>query len=380
MGERRLDAVCEITMGQAPDGDSYNTVGEGLPLIAGASDFGERHPVPQKFTTAPGKVCTSGDIILGIRATIGEKVISDGEYCLGRGVAGLRAKAGLDSRYLWHWLSHVAPVLATKARGATFKQVSREDIGELRIDLPGIAEQRRIAGILDKTDTLRAKRRNAFAQLDTLTQSIFLDMFGDPIENPKGWRESEFRKLCERITVGIVVRPASYYVSAGIPALRSLNIKPGKISLDDLVYFSRNDNDGKLSKTKLRAGDVVLVRSGQPGTAAVVPAELDGINAIDILIATPSMDLVDSTFLCVFFNSAGGRDLVLSEQRGQIQKHLNVGSLGKAEIPCPPLELQRRFSGYIAAVERLKVSFDAMLAEHDALFASLQHLAFRGEL
>lgn len=349
-------------------------------MIAGAGDFGEVHPAAKKFTTAPSKVCAPGDIVLGIRATIGEKVVADREYCLGRGVAGLRPRAELDSRYLWHWLTRVAPVLAAKAKGATFKQVNREDIGELQVALPPLPEQRRIAEVLDRAEALRAKRRAALAQVDTLTQSIFFDMFGDPISNPKKWPTVRFEEICERVTVGIVVRPASYYVSEGVPALRSLNIKPGKIVLQDLVFFSKADSETKLSKTKLNAGDVVLVRSGQPGTAAVVPRELDGVNAIDLLIATPAPQLADSTFLCHFFNSAGGRDLVLSRQRGQVQKHLNVGSLNEAIVPLPAIDLQRDFGRRVGAVEKLTATYRASLMELDSIFASLQHRAFRGAL
>ncbi len=250
----------------------------------------------------------------------------------------------------------------------------------LEVPLPPLAEQRRIAQVLDRAEALRAKRRAALAQLDTLTQSIFLDMFGDPVTNPKRWPTVALGRICERVTVGIVVRPASYYVPSGVPALRSLNIRPGKIVLEDLVYFSETDNKTKLAKTKLRAGDIVLVRSGQPGTAAVVPPQLDGVNAIDLLIATPSSASGDSNFLCAFFNSAGGRDLVLSKQRGQVQKHLNVGSLSEATIPLPPIELQREFARRVTAVERLKAAHRSSLARLDALFASLQHRAFRGEL
>ena len=167
---RRLASVCDLTMGQAPAGDSYNTDGLGLPLIAGAGDFGETYPAAKKFTTAPGKLCAPGDIILGIRASIGEKVLADREYCLGRGVAGLRARRGLDDRYLWHWLTGIVPILAAKSKGATFKQVNREDIGELTLELPSLGEQRRIAEVLDRAEALRAKRRAALAQVDTLTQ------------------------------------------------------------------------------------------------------------------------------------------------------------------------------------------------------------------
>jgi len=104
------------------------------------------------------------------------------------------------------------------------------------------------------------------------------------------------------------------------------------------------------------------------------------VNAIDLLIATPLPTLGDSAFLCAFFNSAAGRDLVLSSQRGQVQKHLNVGSLNQAKVPRPPIELQRDFARRVAAVENLKASYRASLAELDALFATLQHRAFRGEL
>ncbi len=205
-------------------------------------------------------------------------------------------------------------------------------------------------------------------------------MFGDPVANPKGWQTIECANICERITVGIVVKPASYYVPSGVPALRSLNIKPGYISLEDLVYFSEHDNNTKLAKTKLKTGDLVIVRTGQPGTSSVVPADLDGINAIDLLIATPKPDIVNSVFLSQFFNSSGGRSIVLTAQRGQVQKHLNVGSLNESCIPLPPIELQKEFSRRVSAVEKLKTAHKSSLAELDELFASLQYRAFRGEL
>lgn len=181
-----LGEVCEIIMGQAPKGETYNTNGDGLPLVGGASDFGVAFPKPKKFTSAPTKISKPGDIILSIRATIGPKVEADGQYCLGRGVAALRAKSRLDRRYLWHWLTQSTNTLLGKARGATFLQVSSDDIKSLPLPLPPLEEQRRIAAILDKADALRQKRKQAIALLDSLTQSIFLEMFGDPISNPRG--------------------------------------------------------------------------------------------------------------------------------------------------------------------------------------------------
>ena len=99
-GETRLDKVCEIIMGQAPPGDAYNHDGEGWPLIAGAGDFGELYPHAKKHTKAARKVSREGDIVLSIRASIGDHILADGEYCLGRGVAALRPRRELNARYL----------------------------------------------------------------------------------------------------------------------------------------------------------------------------------------------------------------------------------------------------------------------------------------
>ena len=376
-----LSAVCDISMGQAPKGDSYNATRRGFPLIAGAGDFGELTPAPKKYTDAPTKLSRPGDLILCIRATIGDRNWSDKEYCLGRGVAGLRAKdADLSQAYLGQWLDHVAPVLRTQGRGATFLQVSKSDIASLQIPLPPLDEQKRIAGILDAADALRAKRREALAQLDTLLQSTFIDLFGDPVTNPMGWEMVNGGRVSRRLTVGIVVKPACYYQPTGVPAIRSLNVRTNKIEIASLVYVSAENNEGRLKKTRIWKDDVLLVRSGQPGTAAVVPAELDGVNAIDILILTPDQHVAHPVYLSNYFNSAGGKRMVLSAQCGQIQKHLNVGSLRSAPIPLPPLDLQRRFATIVESVEQQKARQRAHLAELDTLFASLQSRAFRGDL
>ena len=328
------------------------------------------------------KLVPSGALLLAMYgATVGRLGILGIDATTNQAVCHIIPDPNMaDVRFLFHALSNQVSTLISRSVGGAQPNISQGIIRDLELPLPSLAEQRRIAEVLDKAEALRAKRRAALTQLDSLAQSLFLDLFGDPISNPKCWPNVRFKEICERVTVGIVVKPASYYVSKGVPALRSLNIKPGKILLRDLVYFTKTDNETKLAKTKLKAGDLVLVRSGQPGTAAVVPHELDGVNAIDLLIATPLPKLTDATFLCEFFNSTGGRDLVLSRQRGQVQKHLNVGSLNQAIIPLPPINRQREFARRVRAVDKLKTTQRASLSDLDALFASLQHRAFRGEL
>ena len=153
-----LKEVCDVTMGQAPPGSSYNTQNDGFPLVAGAGDLGPLNPIPKNYTTAPTRISSVGDIILCIRATIGDVNWSDREYCLGRGVSGLSPHEDIvDPLYLWYWLQASKKILSREARGSTFKQISRDAIESMRIPLPPLPEQRRIAAILDKAYTIRRK-------------------------------------------------------------------------------------------------------------------------------------------------------------------------------------------------------------------------------
>ena len=293
-------------------------------------------------------------------------------------LAALASGDKVNSRFLLRWLQANSP--ARLIANPAYPSIKISTIRSERIPLPPLAEQKRIAAILDAADDLRAKRRESLAQLDTLLQSTFLDMFGDPVTNPMNWSIVAGEHIARRLTVGIVVKPASYYQDSGVPALRSLNVRANRIETDAMVYVSKEDNENRLKKTRVWEDDVLLVRSGQPGTAAIVPNSLDGVNAVDILILTPDQKTVHPVYICHYFNSPGGKRLVLGAQRGQIQKHLNVGALKAALIPLPPLDLQHHFAAIVKSIEAQKAKQRAHLAELDTLFLSLQSRAFEGEL
>ncbi len=291
--------------------------------------------------------------------------------------------ATLDDRYIYQYLrtpSVRAEGVRRMTGSAGQKRVPKAFLDALLVPLPSLQEQRRIAAVLDKADALRVQRRVAIAKLDELLQSVFIEMFGDPLTNSKGWIIQRLGDACEKVTVGIVVKPADWYVESGIPAIRSLNIGVNRIIQKNFVYFNETDNTGPLKKTMLRAGDVVVVRSGQPGKAAVIPPSLDGANAIDVLIARTNKEKMLPLFLSYFVNSQAGKQLVLAEQRGQVQKHLNVKQLSEAEIPLPPLDLQNRFAQIAEKIETQKQTMQRAAEKAETLFASLQHHAFSGKL
>lgn len=373
----RLDQVCEITMGQAPAGQSYNVEGQGLPLIAGAGDFGEVYPAVKKFTSAAGKMCRHGDIVLGIRATIGEKVVADRDYCLGRGVAGLRPKGGLHDRYLWHWLSEVGPVLASKAKGATFKQVNREDIGSLRIPLPSFFEQCGIAAILDKADELRAMRRAALAQLDTLTQSIFLDMFGEGSVVLQRWPTTPLGELLDFMTSGSRGW-AQYYGSDGSLFLRIQNVGRDEISLGDVAYVHAPDT-AEAKRTAVRPGDVLLSITADLGRTGVVPEGLGSafINQHLCILRTSALR---PRYLSAYLSSQSGQDQISRQNREAVKAGLNFDDIRSLLVPLPPHQLQDRFVQAASAVDVAARQCRDQLDELRALCASLQDRAFRDGL
>lgn len=377
---QRLDKVCDLVMGQAPQGESYNSDGIGLPLIAGAGDFGDVHPAAKKFTTAPGKVCRTGDIVLGIRATIGEKVVADREYCLGRGVAGLRARSGLDVRYLWHWLTYVAPALVSKAKGATFKQVNRQDIGELTIILPRLSEQRRVAEVLDRAEALSAKRRAALAQLDTLSRAIFLDMFGEPVRNAKHWPIEQLQNVVRKgtiVTYGIV--QAGDEFAGGVPYIRTGDIGDGEIIVPEL---RRTDPQiaARFARSRVEAGDIVMSIRATVGTTALVGQNLTGANLTQGTARIAPGESVDGAYLLGYLRAVGTQRWIEQQVKGATFREITLARLRELPVAVPPIALQHEFARRCASVEELRITQRASMRALDALFASLQHRAFRGEL
>lgn len=365
----KLGDVCEIVMGQAPPGHSYNYSGEGVPLIAGAGDFKNGDIVPTKFTTSPGRLSEPGDVVLSIRASIGAKVWSGGSYCLGRGVAAIRPQEGLDRSYLWHWLGANEAALAAKGRGATFLQVTRRDIADMPMQLPSMVEQRRIAAILDHADALRAKRRQALAHLDDLSQSIFHHMFG---HGP--WVRVPLGEVAKTSSGGTPNRATTGNFGGPIPWVKSGELHAGVVteSEESLTEAGLSSSAAKL----LPEGTVLLAMYG--ATAGVVG--LLGVPAATnqaVCAITPGPDLRTEYLVAALRARA---DVLLQRRSGGAQPNLSQASVRSLLVEMPPLSLQETFG---AIVGRLAAVCDQQLAAgglDDELFASLQSRAFRGEL
>jgi type I restriction enzyme, S subunit len=327
----------------------------------------------------------SGDVLLTIVGTIGRAAVVDdvSPLVFQRSVAVVRPRANrLTSRFLYHVTQSAGfqTQLDRAANKSSQAGVYLGKLGEVEIPLPPLPEQRRIAAILDQADALRAKRREALAQLDSLTQSIFIEMFGDPATNPRQWPVGRIADLLESASYGTSEKSSS---AGAFPVLRMNNLtRSGELDLRDLKYMELPE--ALRSKYLVRAGDVLFNRTNSTelvGKTAMVPPEAPPLAYAGYLIRLRVNAENSSTYLWRFLNT-GYAKLML---RGMCKSIIGMANINATEIQAmkialPPLALQQTFATRIQAVESLKATHRAALAESDALFASLQHRAFAGML
>ena len=262
---------------------------------------------------------------------------------------------------------------------AAYPSVRLSDVAKMEIPLPPLPEQRRIADVLDRAEALRAKRRAALAELDELTQSIFLDMFGDPATNPKGWPIRRIGDLLESASYGTSEKSAQ---TGEFPVLRMNNItRTGEMDFTDLKFMDLEP--AYRDRYLVRTGDVLFNRTNSPDLVGKtgVFRETKPMAYAGYLIRLRLNKDNDPEYLSAFLNTRYSKSMLRGMCKSIIgMANINATEIQKMRIPQPPLSLQREFAGRVAAVERLKAAQRASLAELDELFASLQHRAFRGEL
>ena len=287
----------------------------------------------------------------------------------------------INREYLGRFLPAALKEIEDDTPFVTVKHLSVKKLNEIKIPLPPLSEQKRIAGILDAADALRAKRREALAQLDTLLQSTFLDLFGDPVTNPKGW---EVTRLGDTAILENGDRSSKYpsgteILEEGILFLSTKNIKNSELILDTCQFISQQKFES-LSRGKLQRYDLVITLRGTLGSCAIFDCDHNtGFINAQILILR-SKETIHHVYLHNLIISAPICDHFAQLATGAAVKQLTGKQIGNLLIPLPPLSLQQRFTAIVEQVEVQKARMHAQLTELDTLFAALQQRAFNGEL
>jgi len=268
------------------------------------------------------------------------------------------------------------------------KRVPNEFLNDFPAPLPPIQEQKSIAHFLDcettRIDTLITKKRELIKLLEKKRAAIVteavtkgrdrhvplkdssLEWF-DGVEIPEHWRITRLKFLTSQITVGIVVTPAKYYVDSGIPCLRSLNVKEGKLLDTDLVFISSESNELHF-KSMIFEGDVVIVRTGQPGSTAVVDKRFHGANCIDLIIVRKSY-ILDSHYLSYLASSDFSKIQFELGSDGAIQQHFNVSTAANLQVLVPPLDEQKSIVSFL---DQKLFQFDKLTRQIDESVKELE--------
>ena len=290
----------------------------------------------------------------------------------------------LDVRYLYRFMDTYLDKLRRMSIGGVIKYIKIGNLTEAELPLPPILEQRRIAAILDQADALRAKRREALAQLDSLTQSIFIEMFGDPVINSKGWPETttlgEVANIASGVTKG---RNLTGKVTRTIPYLAVANVQEKSLNLSAVKKIDATEDE--IERYLLKWNDLLLTEGGDPdklGRGTLWKNELpECIHQNHIFRVRVTSEAVTPLFLNWLVGSQRGKKFFLrSAKQTTGIASINMTQLRSFPLLLPPIELQRDFENIAAGVAQQQAIHAASLAALDTLFASLQHRAFRGEL
>jgi type I restriction enzyme S subunit len=327
------------------------------------------------------KYCEAGDLLYAWSASFGPYRFAGPKsifhYHIWRVIPGEE----LDKTFAFHLLEEITTEVKSAAHGVAMLHMTKGGIEAWPIPLPPLAEQRRIAEVLDLAEALRAKRRAALAQLDSLTKSLFLDLFGDPATNPKGWPKVELGDVVK--LVGGYAFKSEDFAADGNAVVRISNLTGDGIDLDGIARIP-DDKLGKGVGYKIHPGDILIAMSGATtGKLGVVPLELSEDLYLNQRVGNYRIRdaaRIQREFLLGLLRSPFYQRFLWQLAAGVAQPNVSGWQLESAVVSLPPISLQREFARRVTAVEKLKTAQRASLAELDALFATLQHRAFRGEL
>lgn len=327
----------------------------------------------------------AGDVVICEGGEAGRAAIWDGRIPgmkFQKAIHRVRPTERLDARFLVHRLlaDYQSGRLVDYYTGATIKHLTGQDLARYRFPLPPIGEQRRIAAILNQADALRAKRREALAQLDSLTQSIFIQMFGDPSVNPRRWPTKALAELvAEDDTINYGVVQPGDDVDQGVPLIRVGDLIDGRVRH---AFLKRIDAsiEAAYRRSRLRGDEILVSCVGSIGVVALVSAVEKGFNIARAVARVRLTGNSSRMFVATHLQSESVQRYFTRELRTVSQPTLNIKQLAETRLMCPPLELQLEFQARLEVLEaarRAQVAASSML---DALFASIQQRAFDGSL
>ncbi len=376
-----LESLCEINIGKTPSraNPSFWKGDSSWLSIADMNQGRILDRTKEKITKdgikASGiKLVSKGTLLLSYKLSIGKVGITARPMFTNEAIAALPIidPDRLDIDYLY-WALNTIDLIENSDKAAMGKTLNKAKLKQIQIPLPPLAEQKRIAAILDAADALRAKRRQTIAELDALIQSTFLDLFGDPVTNPKGWNESTVGEVTTCIVPGRD-KPKSF--TGSIPWVTTNDLIEKGFTFQSKANIGLTSAEIQKVKAKIiPTNSVIMSCVGDLGICSITGRDLVMNQQLHAYLCGSSL-IPEFLTYCLPFR----KNWMIARATKTTLPYLNKTNCNSIPTVTPPLPLQQRFATIVETIEAQKARHRAHLAELDALFASLQHRAFSGGL
>ncbi len=329
---------------------------------------------------------TNGDLLISWSATLGIFEWAKEDAWLNQHIFKVVFnKKEFDKTFFKYLISSVIKFFEQRVHGSTMKHITKGNFDAAIVPYPPIEEQKRIAMILDKADALRQKNKQLLAAYDELLQSTFLEMFGDPVTNPKGWDKSYLQNCYPSPKSGTKCGPFGSalkkheYTDTGIPVWTMDNIQPNRFVDGKSLYISENKYDDLLGY-KTEKNDVIISRAGTVGKMCIIPYDGKAIISTNLIRLRLNKNVLRPIYFTTLMSNWGPKVARLKTGRDDSFTHMNTGILNKIELPIPPIRLQNQFSQIVENIEAQKSILKQSIQESEDLFNGLVQKAFKGEL
>ena len=390
-----LEQVCDIRNGYAFKSEEYRNTGAPLLRISNFNDgdvFIDENTAfidPKYLSTKSDFIVEHGDILIALSgATTGKYGFYNFNFpsLLNQRIGVLKSGSStkLFDRYFYHYLNVLKSEILRNAGGAAQPNISTKTIGKFLIPLPPLPTQQKIAAILDAADAFRQKTKAIIEKYEMLAQSLFLEMFGDPVRNEKGWEMMKLEEVCTKIGSGATPNGGKEsYQEEGISLIRSMNVYDNEFKYKDLAFLNELQAD-KLKNVIVEEDDVLFnITGASVCRSCIVPTGIlpARVNQHVSILRTPKDILLPIFLNKVLISESSKKQLLgIGKQGGATREAITKEQLEKYEVIVPPISLQTLFADRIALIETQKHQAQASLAKAEALFNSLLQRAFKGEL
>lgn len=356
-----LGKVCEIILGQSPSSDTYNQDRIGLPFFQGKSEFGGKYAQAKIWCSDPVKIAKMDDILLSVRAPVGESNLAPNICCIGRGLAALRAdQEKLLQEFLWHQIDFKKVYLQRISQGSTFDAISGKDLSELEIAFPPLPEQKKIAEILSGVDSQIERLGKQHEQISRIQDLISEDTLH---ACKKNFPSQDLRRVCVLITKGATPTTFGHELSrvrfpGSVTFLGGGSTSYSGEFDEAPARYCTSQAVSTLSRSALKAGDSLITIVGSIGNTCQIPGSIlpANINQNVALIRSDTA-ILDCNYLSLYLKTEG-KTALINISTTQAQPSVSLKQVGDLQIPLPPLGEQRKISAAAASLQTCKIKLE----------------------